>query len=162
MCPKYLRKGSKQTTPKRVTIAVADCGLGITQHIGQAYPDVLNDTPQALSLAMRPGITGARKSMYGSSDNAGAGLFITRAIAKATGGYFVLLSGNAAFRLKRCKHPGELRVFWDPFDEPKHELFTGETPWQGTVAGVEVVTDQVGDFDEFFKWIRQQLPAKKH
>jgi len=69
---RYLKKN-----PKRVSIAVADCGSGISKHLGQAYPEARNDNSAALSLAMRPGITGAQRGMYGTSDNAGAGLFIT-------------------------------------------------------------------------------------
>ncbi len=85
---RYLKK-----EPKRVSIAVADCGSGIAEHLSAAYPEASQSDEVALSLAMRPGITGAMKTgMYGTADNAGAGLFITRAIAKATGGYFVLIS----------------------------------------------------------------------
>jgi hypothetical protein len=147
--------------PKRVSIAVADCGAGIAQHLGQVYPQALNDGAQALSLAMKPGVTGARKGMYGSPDNAGAGLFITRAIAKATGGYFVLISGNAAFRLKRESHQDNRRLFVDVFNDPKHDLWTLNSGWQGTVAAAEIMTEQISDFPSFFQWIRKQLPAKK-
>jgi len=160
VCAQRYISSKENNSPKRVTIAVADCGVGIAKHIGRAYPEALDDGPRALSLAMRPGITGARKDGYGSSDNAGAGLFITRAIAKATGGYFVLLSGNAAFRLMRTKNLENLQVFLDAFNEPRHNILS-PNPWQGVVASVEIGTDQIGDFDDFFKWVRTQLPAKR-
>jgi hypothetical protein len=100
--------------------------------------------------------------MYGSAtDNAGAGLFITRAIAKATGGYFVLMSGDSVFRLRRSIKKSERLLFRDAFDDPRHDVWKLSTPWVGTVAAVEVATEQIPDFHKFFQWIRQQLPAKK-
>lgn len=80
--------------PHRVTIAVADCGQGVARHLGRAHPEALGDDAIALGLAMRPGVTGAIPGMYGTTDNAGAGLFITRSIAKGTGGYFLFYSGE--------------------------------------------------------------------
>lgn len=147
--------------PKRVTIAVADCGIGIQRHLGQVYPEALTDGLAALRLAMRPGITGAQKGMYGAPDNAGAGLFITRAIAKATGGFFVLLSGNGAFRLKRCASIPEPQIFIDPFDEIASDRWKLPTEWQGTVAATEIMTDKISNFPGLFEWIRKQLPAER-
>src|SRR5262249_11471985 len=71
--------------PHRVTVAVADCGQGVAQHLGRAHAEALGDDAVALGLAMRPGVTGAIPGVYGTTDNAGAGLFITRSIAKGTG-----------------------------------------------------------------------------
>jgi anti-sigma regulatory factor (Ser/Thr protein kinase) len=149
--------------PKRVSIAVADCGWGISQHLGYAYPAAKSDSGIALRLAMQPGITGAHKEgVYGATDNAGAGLFITRAIAKATGGYFVLLSGDAVFRLRRSrKHDTDRLLYPDAVADPRHDLWKMNKPWQGTVAAVEIATEKIPDFQAFFQWIRQQLPAKK-
>jgi hypothetical protein len=149
--------------PKRVTLAVADCGQGISKHLGNAYPEALHDSQVALRLSMQPGITGAPRGMYGSPDNAGAGLFITRAIAKATGGYFALLSGNAAFRLMRLRpsEQDQLRLFLDAYDEPRSNNWKLEEHWQGTVAAVEIVTEEIQTFPSLFQWIRKQMPAKK-
>jgi anti-sigma regulatory factor (Ser/Thr protein kinase) len=66
-----------EADPKRVSIAVADCGGGIADHLGNLYPEARDDDREALRLAMTPGVTGAQAGMYGSTDNAGAGLFIT-------------------------------------------------------------------------------------
>jgi anti-sigma regulatory factor (Ser/Thr protein kinase) len=148
---------------KRVTIAVADCGSGISQHLGREYPQALTDSRAALQLAMRPGITGAPRGMYGAPDNAGAGLFITRAISKATGGYFVLVSGDAAFRLRRPrkKEGSQLQLFLDAYDDPRADMWKLSHPWQGTVAAVEIFTEEIPNFPSLFQWIRKQLPAKK-
>jgi hypothetical protein len=134
----------------------------VAEHIGNSYPKAKEDSALALRLAMQPGVTGASKAgMYGATENAGAGLFITRAIAKATGGYFVLLSGDAVFRLRRLRTKDEPLVYHDAFSDPRHDLWMLKSPWQGTVAAVEIATEKIPDFQAFFKWIRQQLPAKK-
>jgi len=153
---RYLNKN-----PRRVSIAVADCGSGISEHLKSAYPQVGNDSVTALRFAMMPGITGAQRGMYGTPDNAGAGLFITRTIAKTTGGYFVLLSGNAAYRLRRSAKGSQAELYLDAFDDRRHDLVKLENPWRGTVATVEIVTEQIPDFHALFQWIRKQVPAKK-
>ncbi len=147
--------------PKRVTIAVADCGGGVADHLGYLYPEAKDDDREALRLAMTPGVTGAQPGMYGSTDNAGAGLFITRAIAKATGGYFVLASGSALFRIKREKKKDRRLVFHDAYIDPRHDEWKSPNSWHGTVAAVEIATDEIQDFHAFFEWVRKQLPAKK-
>lgn len=151
-----------RTNPQRVTIGVADCGSGIAFHLGQAHPDALASDRIALGLAMRPGITGAIPGLYGTTDNAGAGLFITRCIAKGTGGYFLLLSGNAAYRLKRSNNPDDLStLFVDPYDEPRHDLWELPSTWKGTAVAIEVRTDKIADFQGLFQWIRGQMPGKQ-
>lgn len=148
--------------PKRVSIAVADCGNGISRHLGRVYPKALNDNFTAISMAMQPGITGALSDgEYGSPDNAGAGLFITRAIAKATGGYFVLLSGNAVYRLRRQIKNSPRTLFSNAFDDPRGDKWQLASSWQGTVAAAEIVTEKISDFPAFFRWIRNQLPKKR-
>jgi hypothetical protein len=147
--------------PKRVSIAVADCGGGIADHLAELYPQARDDNREALRLAMTLGVTGARPGIYGTTDNAGAGLFITRAIARATGGYFVLASGDASFRIRREKRRAKRLVFHDAYTDPKHNEWVLANAWRGTIAAVEVVTEEIPDFQAFFQWIRDQLPAKK-
>ena len=156
---RYLEKGKK---PSRVTIAVADCGEGIAAHLGDRYKQARDSDMIALSLAMQPGITGALAGMYGTPNNAGAGLFITRTIAKATGGYFVLASGKAAFRVNQHKEKKAGReIYLDALDDPKSTSYPLTDEWHGTVAAMEIFTDRVPDFPEVFQWIRSQLPTKK-
>jgi hypothetical protein len=147
---------------KRVTIAVADCGQGVAQHLSGAYAEAGESDMAALGLAMQPGITGARSGMYGTPENAGAGLFITRSIAKGTGGYFLMLSGSAAYRLCRTPDPDEQIILYsDAFDEPRHNAWELPSPWQGTAVAVEIRTDRIPDFQGFFQWIRRQLPQRE-
>lgn len=147
--------------PHRVTLAVADCGQGIARHLGQVRPEALKDDAVAIGLAMQPGVTGARPGLYGTPENAGAGLFITRCIAKGTGGYFFLYSGRAAYRLRRTKgSKSKLLLYIDPYDEPKHDRWMVRSKWQGTIVAVEICTEKIGDFQGFFQWIRKKMPTR--
>jgi len=112
---------------------------------------------------MQPGVTGAIPGIYGTADNAGAGLFITRSIAKGTGGYFLMYSGKAAYRLRRTKSASkQIVLFLDAFDEPKRDLWRFDSAWNGTVVVVEIRTDRIADFQGFFQWIRKQMPSRLH
>lgn len=154
---RYVGKG-----PRRVTIAVSDCGRGLAAHLAHNFPEALKDDRIALGLAMRPGVTGALKGLYGTPENAGAGLFITRSIAKGTGGYFLLMSGSAVYRLRRSNNPTEqLNLFFEAFDEPNYDLWELPSRWLGTTVAVEIRTDKIEDFQGFFQWIRRQMPARK-
>jgi len=148
--------------PHRVTIAVADCGQGIASHLGRVYPEAMEDHDLALGLAMRPGITGAMAGQYGTPDNAGAGLFITRSIAKGSGGYFFLLSGNAAYRLRRARNDDEMsELYLDAYDEPRRDRYRFESPWLGTAVSVEIRTEKIRDYDNFFQWIFRRIPRRE-
>lgn len=159
---RYTGKKAKGKNPvRRVTIAVADCGSGIAKHLGKAHPEAAENDLAALGLAMRPGITGARPGVYGTQENAGAGLFITRCIAKGTGGYFALISGAAAYRQKRTDDDEERTLLHiDPFDEKRHDRWQLEGKWQGTAVTVEVRTDEIADYHGFFRWIFNQIPKR--
>ncbi|MPM14233.1 hypothetical protein SDC9_60594 [bioreactor metagenome] len=145
--------------PHRVTLAVADCGCGITQHLGRKFEEIKNDDITALQMAMMPGITGVIPGMYGTSDNAGAGLFITRCIAKGTGGYFEIISGKAAYRLRRTQLNNQAVLFNDPFFE-RCDVWDLTNPWQGTVVTIEIKTEMINDFESYFGWIKEQIPPR--
>lgn len=148
--------------PHRVSIAVADCGQGIASHLGVVHPDALQSDEIALGLAMRPGVTGARPGPYGTSDNAGAGLFITRCIAKGTGGYFCVVSGRGAFRQRRSRSSDdEVKLHVDPYDDPRHDRYNLAQGWRGTAVGLEIRTDKIADYDGFFEWIFKQIPHRR-
>jgi anti-sigma regulatory factor (Ser/Thr protein kinase) len=145
----------------RVTIAVADCGIGIREHLGYEHPAALENDATAITLAMQPGVTGARRGLYGTPDNAGAGLFITRSIAKGSGGYFLVLSGNACYRLRRARGPEEqLDLPLDPVAD-RHDLWVFNHSWNGTVVSMEIRTDQIEDFSQYFAWIRRLVPSRE-
>lgn len=147
--------------PSRVTIAVADCGQGIRKHLARAYPDAASSDTTALKLAMTPGVTGAQAGLYGTPDNAGAGLFITRCIAKGSGGYFFLASGKSAYRQRRSRSTDEMiSLNVDPFAGTRFDLYEAKNGWEGTVVSVEIRTETIADYQGFFRWIFERVPRK--
>jgi hypothetical protein len=151
-----------EAEPHRVTIAVADCGQGIAAHLGRVYPEAIDNDVAALGLAMQPGITGAVSGIYGTPDNAGAGLFITRCMAKGSGGYFLILSGTAAYRIRRSRSDAHMTdLFLDPYDEPDADSWTFAHPWKGTIVSVEIRAEKIGDYDGFIRWIFEKIPRRE-
>lgn len=145
----------------RVSIAVADCGQGVRSHLSRAHAGAARNDEIALGMAMQPGVTGALPGMYGTPDNAGAGLFITRCIAKGTGGYFFMASGDAAYRLGRSRTTeDELTLEVDAFSEKRSVRWTPRYGWMGTVVAVEVRTDRIADYEGFFQWILRRIPSR--
>ncbi len=146
----------------RVSIAVADCGVGIRSHLSKAHSQATTSDEVAIDLALRPGVTGALPGVYGTPDNAGAGLFITRCIAKGTGGYFLIVSGDAGYRQRRARKGDEqIELYLSALDEPRHDLYSFPHPWLGTVVAVEIRTEQIADYQGFFQWIFQQIPSRR-
>jgi anti-sigma regulatory factor (Ser/Thr protein kinase) len=82
---------------KHISIGVADCGRGIRRSLEEAYG--FPSDGQAILGALRPGVSGRSRRPYGAADNAGLGLFVARALAKASHQYFMVASGDSAFRL---------------------------------------------------------------
>lgn len=145
--------------PLRVTLAVADCGQGIPAHITRAHPDIADDL-SALGMALRPGITGARATAYGTPDNAGAGLYITRSIAKASGGAFFLASGSAAYRIRPGSEDDMMELFVDAFDDPRADHWSLNFPWLGTVASIEIPIDVIAHYENLVEWVLKQVPRR--
>lgn len=121
--------------PHRVTVAVADCGMGISRNEG---------VEQAMTTSGRDG---------------GFGLSIARTIAKGTGGYFFLASGHSAYRLRRTlDDENQLPLLPDQPDEDRTDRWDLPVPWQGTVASLEVRTERIGDYrGDFFPWVFRQV-----
>jgi hypothetical protein len=74
---------------KRVEFTVADAGLGVTQTLRTAKPEITNDI-DALMQSVRSGVT------RNAQDFQGNGLYGTLEICRAGGGKFTLNAGNAA------------------------------------------------------------------
>jgi hypothetical protein len=62
-----------------VSLGIADTGRGVLTSLRGKYQ--LTSSADAVLKAMEPGVSGAVQGMYGSSDNAGAGLFVTRRLS---------------------------------------------------------------------------------
>ena len=105
-------------------IGVADAGIGICASLSRRH--LLDSEAEALVYAIRPGVTGAITGMYGTSPNAGAGLFMLHSIARLTGGRLTLASGSAALRAEPNPRPG------------RGDLVTLIPEYPGTVIGVDI------------------------
>jgi anti-sigma regulatory factor (Ser/Thr protein kinase) len=132
---------------KYVSIGVADTGIGIRESLGANYP--MTTDRKAILQAIKPGVSGAQRGPFGSSDNAGAGLFITRRLSQASGGYFAVASGEAIFRSSNAARP--------PGDD---QLVLDIAPYPGTIVSVEVGLDQESDFATTFADARAAFGAQ--
>lgn len=137
---------------KRVSIAVADCGIGIREHLGRARPEFGATDEAAVMGALQWGVTGALPGLYGPPDNMGAGLFITRAMAKGTGGHFAVVSGSYGYKLLRERDQSKQAELFDDAATERHKNFRLAHPWQGTIVAVEIATNHIADWDGFLKW----------
>lgn len=82
VCAQYFKK------TERLAIGVCDAGIGILGSMSRSH--AVATSMDAISLAMKPGITGTTSRYGGTEYNAGAGLFFMKAIACASA---QLLSG---------------------------------------------------------------------
>ena len=144
-CAQYYPK------PRRVSIGVADCGIGIRRSLERYYN--LQSDGEALLEAMRPGITGAPRGIYGTVDNAGAGLFFTKSIAKSSHEYFAIYSGTAAYRLRRVAKSEDFRLYLDPRHD-RHDFFEALPRWAGTVVGLDMGIRRLASFEITMSLIR--------
>lgn len=125
-CAQFYKKSDK------VSIGVADCGIGIKESLLRSH--VIDASTLGVVEAVKPGVSGAVKSMYGGSDNAGAGLFYNKCIAHASKQYFAIASGEDAFRLRRKQNSASFNA--DP-DLDRHDIYT-IPKWIGTVVGLDI------------------------
>lgn len=131
----------------RVSIAICDTGIGLWESLN-TYWHPKTDS-EAIHLALTPGITGTTRREGGTSENAGAGLFFIKSIAKIARNYFAIYSGNAEYTL--LKHDKRVktmpRLFSDPTLDPHTE--TNDAPnFNGTLVAVDITLDETPEFKE--------------
>ncbi|MBS1842948.1 MAG: hypothetical protein JST53_00895 [Actinobacteria bacterium] len=137
---------------ERLSVGVADMGIGIRKSIVRFHP-AENDLA-GINLALRPGVTGATGRLGGNSQNAGAGLFFTKAIARASRNFFVVYSGSAMFKL--LKGPAGRPQLLMP--DPSADRATRDTDlpvWPGTAIGIDVNVGLHGAFADLLSDIRK-------
>ena len=137
---KYYKKSN------RISIGICDTGIGIWKSM-QEFWNPKTDI-DAIRLALTPGITGTTRKEGGTEDNAGAGLFFIKSIAKITRSYFVIYSGKAEYSLlkhdKRVKkYP---RLYADPLRD-KHSIIDEAADFPGTLVGIDISLDNNEAFD---------------
>ena len=136
-------------TSKVVAIGVADAGWGVRATISRNYQ--VNSDLEALIVALQPGTSGATggRNLLGS-ENAGAGLFYTKAISRLGGLEFGIASGTACYRLNPTQKPGSIPA--DPMVD-NHAAFNDLPTWAGTIVGVNVSTNPRIRFEQMLKKI---------
>ncbi len=135
----------------RVSIGICDTGIGLWKSL-QTYWSPKTDA-EALNLALTPGVTGTTRREGGSSENAGAGLFFIKSIAKITRNYFAIYSGSAEYTLhKHDKRVSAPRLFADPAQDPHNE--TGDAPsLNGTLVAVDITLDETPELKQLLTGI---------
>lgn len=131
-----------------ISVGVADTGIGIRRSLAVNYADLKSDRDAVLK-AMEFGTTGATAGMYGTQDNAGAGLYFTRRLSWATGRYFALASGDALFKLSQAAKP-----------PPDDRLVASMPQLPGTLVAVEIGLDQELDFEDFIAATRASFTSR--
>ena len=131
----------------RVSIGICDNGIGVWKSLNK-YWHPKNDI-DALKLALTPGITGTTRREGGTAENAGAGLFFIKSIAKISRSYFVIYSGKGEYTLlkhdKRVK--GLPRLYADPIRDPHNET-NKATNFQGTLVAVDISLNETQELKE--------------
>lgn len=136
----------------RVSIGICDTGIGIWKSM-QTYWHPKTDI-DAIKLALTPGITGTTRKEGGTSENAGAGLFYIKSIAKIARNYFVIYSGKAEYTLLKYKKriKGMPRLYADPSRDP-HSETNNASDFQGTLVAVDISLDETPEFNDLLSSI---------
>ncbi len=151
----------------RVSIGICDTGIGIWKSMNTYWHP--NNDIDAIKLALTPGITGTTRKEGGTAENAGAGLFFIKSIAKITRNYFVIYSGSAEYTLLKHKKriKGLPRLYADPNRDPHSEIDSAPS-FKGTLVAVDLSLDETPEFnyllsnigDVYDKAIRERKRAK--
>jgi anti-sigma regulatory factor (Ser/Thr protein kinase) len=136
----------------RVSIGICDTGIGIWKSMNN-YWHPRTDL-DAIKLALTPGITGTTRKEGGTADNAGAGLFFIKSIAKITRNYFVIYSGSAEYTLLKYKKriKGMPRLYADP-ERDSHNETNVASNFQGTAVAVDISLDETPEFNDLLSSI---------
>ena len=130
----------------RVSIGICDTGIGIWKSLN-TYWNPKTDI-DAIKLALTPGITGTTNKEGGTAENAGAGLFFIKSIAKSTRNYFVIYSGGAEYTLLKHKKriKGFPRLYANPDRDPHNEINNAPS-FRGTLVAVDISLNETPEFN---------------
>ena len=51
-------------------------------------------------------------------------------------------------------------LYLDPYEEPRSDSWSLSHSWQGTLASMEIRTEQIGDYHGFIQWIFEKIPRR--
>lgn len=149
VCAQYYKKSN------RISIGIADTGIGIMQSINKSYNT--GTDLSAIHLALTPGITGTTLKEGGSELNAGAGLFFIKSIAKVNRDHFIIYSGNALYKLLNTPTT-HVKLVADPFRD-QHSKREDLPSWRGTVVGIDISLSTTEEFTTLLDLIRDVYVA---
>ena len=134
---------------RTIRIGICDSGIGIRQSLSRCWPSHTENDVEAIKWALTPGVSGTTTNAGGTGDNAGAGLFFIKSIAKVARNYFMIYSGSGIYKLllrdKRSENP---RLTINPEDDRHSER--ADAPYlSGTLVAIDLTLDD--DLDEFDK-----------
>ena len=141
-------------TSSKVSVAVADCGQGLFASLSGNHPG-LGDDEAASLLALRPGVSGVTAARFGAEENAGAGLFFTKTIAKSSGERFLLYSGKGGYLLLPHRDAAQRALVFEEASSDKHKMLCG-SPWPGTLVALDIGVSPDYDFKDVLKFIRDR------
>lgn len=134
-----------------IRIGVTDVGIGIKESISQSYNPKTD--LEAISLALTPGITGTTRRIGGTEDNAGAGLFFTKSLAKVNRDFFMIYSGSAMYKLLKNPKNERIKLVDKPLSD--HCSYGEKYPyWQGTVVAIDLCLNEHAEFEKVLVMIR--------
>lgn len=132
-----------------IRIGICDNGIGIRKSLSRFWPSHTQTDSDAIKWALTPGVSGTTTNAGGTGDNAGAGLFFIKSIAKVARNYFMIYSGSGVYKLllrdKRSENP---RITINPDDDRHSERDTAPY-FKGTLVAIDLTLDS--DLDEFDK-----------
>lgn len=134
----------------RISLAICDTGIGLWKALQIWHPRTDED---AIKLALTPGISGTTRKEGGTAENAGAGLFFIKSIAKTTRSNFAIYSGNAAYILKKTRPDQKTPTLKaDPFDDPCIRK-TNLARLNGTLVAIDISLNTTVEFTQMLDMI---------
>ena len=130
----------------RISIGICDTGVGIWKSMQDVWHP--RTDLDAIKLSLTPGITGTTSKEGGTSENAGAGLFYIKSLAKMTRSYFVIYSGKGEYTLlKHDKRVNNPRLHANP-DNDRHSEISDAPDFRGTLVAIDIALNDNAEFDK--------------
>ena len=119
---------------KTFEVGIVDLGIGIRASLTKnpTYADIADDAT-AIETALRPRVTSTPER------NSGIGLFVTRLLLRANGGFFVVRSGNAAL-----------------YAGSQEEVVPARTPFPGTIVALRARTDRPLNIKQVYRRLDEE------
>jgi anti-sigma regulatory factor (Ser/Thr protein kinase) len=138
---------------RRLLVGVADAGVGIQRTISRSHR--VRSDKEAISLALRPGVTGVSPHFGGNETNGGAGLFFLKSMATLAKYHMVVVSGVTMMKLLTQYHREVPLINADVADDRVNWFTLPAARFPGTAVGIDLQIDSPVGFDELLKRIRE-------